>query len=102
MSQCMEALERGNEIRLARAQVKRELRAGEIDLAEAMEAECMASMPLGKLLAQQPQWASKRVRRFLVTLGMAESRQVRELTERQKRIVLEQIDTPPRELRRIF
>ena len=61
------ALERANEVRLARAELKRKVAFGEIDVAEVIlycpwEAQSMA---MGDLLMSQHRWGQTRCRKFL-------------------------------------
>lgn len=84
--QHLRALERANEVRLARADLKRRVSAQEIAAADVIiscpwEAESMA---LSELLMSQRRWGRARCRRLLVSLGMSENKQIGTLTERQR------------------
>ena len=66
--QYMRALERANQVRLARAELKRRVATGEIEVAEVIldcpwEAESMA---VADLLMSQRRWGQTRCRKFLV------------------------------------
>jgi hypothetical protein len=85
--QYLRALERANEVRLARAELKREVAFGRIDVAEVIlycppEAH---SMPVADLLASQHRWGQARCRKLLVRLPMSEQKTVGSMTDRQRR-----------------
>jgi hypothetical protein len=85
----MRALARANEIRLARAQLKRRIADGAISVGEvalACPSEA-ASMTLGELLVSQRGWGVTRTRRFLSDVAMPETKSVGSMTERQRRAV---------------
>ena len=84
--QCLRALEHANHVRLARAELKRRVRAGRLSAAEVI-LTCpwqARTMSLDELLASQRSWGRIRVRRLLLSLPVAESKQVGSLTERQR------------------
>lgn len=100
MSQHMDALAHANEIRLARAVIKAKLRSGEISVLDAFDAPCCARMTVYALLSSQWRWGPARVIKLFsglnregVHIGM--SKQVCELTERQRQ-VLERALSPRR------
>jgi hypothetical protein len=82
----MRALERANRVRLARAELKRQVAEGEVTAAEVVmtcpwEAE---SMSIGDLLMSQHRWGRTRCHRFLSPLRMSETKQIGTLTQRQR------------------
>lgn len=87
--QHMVALANANKVRLARATLKRRVRAGEVDVADLLEpgetipaeAEAMATE---ELLFAQHRWGSTRVRKLLNWLAISGRRPVGELTDRQR------------------
>jgi len=82
----MRALERANEVRLARAELKRRVAMGEIDVAEVI-LECpwqADSMAVADLLMSQRRWGQTRCRKFLAQLPMSENKTVGSMTERQR------------------
>ncbi|MEX0993388.1 MAG: hypothetical protein WDZ37_05260 [Solirubrobacterales bacterium] len=84
--QHMLALQRANRVRLARADLKRKIAAGAIDPAEIV-LTCpweVESMSISELLMSQKRWGRTRCRKFLMTIGLSESKTVRSLTERQR------------------
>lgn len=87
--QRLRALERANEIRLARAALKRSISLGEVSAAEVILdcPEAAASWPIGDLLMSQRRWGSTRCRKFLSRNHIVETKPVGTLTERQRRIL---------------
>jgi hypothetical protein len=82
----MRALERANEVRLARASLKRRVALGELDVAEVIlgcpwEAESMA---VADLLMSQRRWGQTRCRKFLSQIPMSEKKTLGSMTERQR------------------
>jgi hypothetical protein len=87
--QRLRALERANEIRLARAALKRNIGLGEVSAAEVIlecpDAAC--SWPIGDLLMSQRRWGSTRCRKFLSRNHIIETKPVGTLTDRQRRVL---------------
>jgi hypothetical protein len=88
--QCMEALARANQVRLARAALKREISAGHRSITEVIiespwEVE---SMGLGELLCAQRRWGRARSRKLLSSTALSEGKRVGTLTDRQRRILV--------------
>jgi len=85
--QYMRALERANEVRLARAELKRHVAVGEIAVSEVI-LECpweAESMAVGDLLMSQRRWGQTRCRKFLAQVPMSEKKTIGSMTERQRR-----------------
>ena len=85
--QHLQALQRANEIRLARADLKRRIAeggvsAGEIVLACPREVEGMA---IADLLMSQRRWGRTRCRKFLAGIPLAENKSIGSMTDRQRR-----------------
>jgi hypothetical protein len=89
-AQCMEALARANEVRLARAALKREISAGRRSVTEVItESPWQAeSMSLSELLCSQRRWGRARSRKLLASAALGEGKKVGTLTERQRRILV--------------
>jgi hypothetical protein len=84
--QHMKALKQANRVRLARAELKRQVAEGEASVADIVlkcpwEAE---SMEIGDLLMCQHRWGRSRCRRFLTPIPMAETKTIGSMTERQR------------------
>ena len=84
--QHLQALERANRVRLARAELKRQVAAEEVTAADVVlsrpwEAD---SMSISELLMSQRRWGRARCRRMVVSLGLPENKQLGTLTERQR------------------
>ena len=89
-SQCMQALARANQVRLARAALKRDISAGRREVTEVIvespwEAE---SMTLSELLCSQRRWGRARSRKLLASATLSEGKRLGTLTERQRRILV--------------
>src|SRR6202035_4132741 len=85
--QHMRALERANQVRLARADLKRRIASGEIGVAEVI-LDCpweANSMAVADLLMSQRRWGHTRCRKFLAQIPMSEQKTVGSMTERQRR-----------------
>jgi hypothetical protein len=83
----MRALERANQVRLARAELKRKVATDEIDVADVILA-CpweAHSMAVADLLMSQRRWGQTRCRKFLAQIPMSEKKTVGSMTERQRR-----------------
>jgi len=94
-AQCMEALARANEVRLARAALKRDISAGRRSVTEVIqespwEAE---SMSLSELLCSQRRWGRARSRKLLSSAALGEGKKVGSLTERQRRVLSTTLET---------
>jgi len=85
-AQYMDALDRANAVRLARAQVKREVNLGERDITEVIlnpPTGCH-TMPIIDLLMAQRRWGKGRVNKLLSSIPMPEKKPIGSLTERQR------------------
>jgi hypothetical protein len=88
--QCMQALARANQVRLARAALKRDVGAGRRAVTDVItespwEAE---SMSLSELLCSQRRWGRARSRKLLSSAALGEAKKVGTLTQRQRRILV--------------
>ena len=84
--QYVRALERANEVRLARAQLKRGVAFGEIDVAEVI-VDCpweAQSMAVADLLMSQRRWGQSRCSKLLARLPVSEQKTVGSMTDRQR------------------
>jgi len=91
--QRLRALDRANEIRLARAELKRKIAEGEISAAEVIlscPAEA-ARWSIGELLMSQRRWGSTRCQAFLKRNQIGELKRLGDLTERQRRLLAAQL-----------
>lgn len=84
--QHLEALARANQVRLARAGLKRRVADGEISAAEVIlqspwEAE---TMTVSDLLLSQRRWGTTRCRKFLAAIPMSENKTIGTMTDRQR------------------
>ena len=85
--QHMRALERANKVRLARAELKRRVAMGSVEVATVI-LECpweAHSMAVADLLMSQRRWGQTRCRKFLAQVPMSEKKTIGSMTERQRR-----------------
>jgi len=87
--QRLRALERANEIRLARASIKRRIALGEVSAAEVILEcpEAADTWPVGELLMSQRRWGAMRCRKFLARNQITETKSIGSLTDRQRRML---------------
>ncbi len=93
--QHMQALRRANEVRLARAELKRRVGDGTTPVKEVI-LECpweAASMTVTELLLSQRRWGTTRCGKFLAQLGVPESKQIGAMTERQRCVLITAISS---------
>jgi hypothetical protein len=84
--QRLSALERANEVRIARAELRRGIASGDISVPQVLLAcpSHAATMSITDLLTSQRWWGRTRSRRLLVSVGIPETKPVGRLTERQR------------------
>lgn len=95
--QHMRALDRANQVRLARAELKRQIADGTCTVPDVLE-DCpweAASMTIADLLMSQHRWGRTRCRRFLASLPMIETKAVGTMTERQRAQLAAQLTGRP-------
>ena len=95
--QRMRALERANAVRLARAELKRQIADGEVSAAQVLlEVPAHASSwAVGDLLMSQHRWGTSRCRKFLWKHHINETKHIGALTERQRRLLAAQLESCP-------
>jgi hypothetical protein len=83
--QHLRALQRANQIRLARAEIKRRVAFGELNVIDVLLSgvEEIETMEIAELLTSQRRWGHTRARRFLAAIPMTESKAIGSMTERQ-------------------
>jgi hypothetical protein len=85
LPQHLDALQRANEVRLARSALKRRVTSGEVAVREVL-----ADVPP----EAQHRWGRTRSRRLLGELGIGENRLLGALTERQRRALASRMPVP--------
>jgi hypothetical protein len=88
--QHIQALQRANEVRLARAELKRQVAEGVVPVGNVI-AECpweAASMTIAELLVSQRRWGTTRCAKFLTGIGMPETKTIGSMTERQRSVLV--------------
>jgi hypothetical protein len=87
----MRALARANQVRLARAELKRKVALEQLEVAQVI-LECpweAHSMAVADLLISQRRWGRTRCRRFLSQIPMSEKKTVGSMTDRQRHTLAE-------------
>ena len=95
--QHMQALAQANKVRLARAELKRQVADGEISAAHVI-LECpweAASMTVSDLLTSQRRWGSTRCRKLLQSIPMSENKSIGSMTERQREALARLLEGMP-------
>ncbi len=94
--QRLRALERANEIRLARAALKRSIALGQVSAAEVILdcPDAAFSWPVGDLLMSQRRWGTTRCRKFLSRNQIGETKPVGALTDRQRQVLANSLHAP--------
>jgi hypothetical protein len=95
--QRLRALERANEVRLARAELKRRIADGAVSAADVILAppQEARSWAVGDLLLTQRRWGATRCRKFLVRNQVNETKPLEQLTQRQRRLLAGQLGACP-------
>ncbi len=96
--QHMRALEYANRVRLARAALKRSVKAGERDAADVVRS-CpweVETMTVAELLRSQRRWGRTRTHKFLAPLAVSENRQLGRLTSRQRDVLAHRLEEKTR------
>jgi hypothetical protein len=87
--QHMQALARANRVRLARAELKRSIGRGEVEVSDVIR-DCpweTESMTLAELLTSQRRWGRTRARKLLQALALSENKRLGSLTPRQRALL---------------
>jgi hypothetical protein len=95
LPQHLQALERANRVRLARAALKRSIASGEVSITKVIT-ECpwqTESMTLSELLRAQSRWGRTRTRKLLASVGLSENKRLDTLTERQRMLLVSSAPT---------
>jgi hypothetical protein len=92
--QHLQALQRANRVRLARAELKRRIADGEVTAAEVIVTSPWeaSSMAIGDVLMSQRRWGGTRCRKFLAMFRISETKTIGSLTERQRHALAAQLD----------
>jgi hypothetical protein len=101
--QRLRALEHANQVRLARAELKRRISDGEVSAAEVILdcPEAAQRWTVSELLMAQRRWGATRCRKFLERNDISEIKAIGALTDRQRRLLAAQLKvaavagTPP-------
>jgi len=93
--QRLRALERANAVRLARAELKRRIAEGDASVAEIVlePPDEALSWAIGEMLMSQRRWGSTRCRKFLSRYHISETKPVGALTDRQRRLLADELES---------
>jgi hypothetical protein len=93
--QRLRALGRANEVRLARAELKRRIADGGVSAADVILAPPWEALSwsVGDLLMNQRRWGATRCRKFLTRNQIVETKPIGTLTERQRRMLADQLES---------
>ena len=94
--QHMDALRQANQVRHARAELKRRVAEGRVGVAEVV-GTCpreLRTMTVFDLLKSQHRWGRTRSRSFLASTEVPETKQLGALTERQRSAVVAALGSP--------
>jgi hypothetical protein len=85
-AQRLQALERANRVRAARAELKRRIAADELTAAEVILSSRweIENMAIGEVLVSQRHWGVVRSRGFLARLGLGAGKTIGSMTTRQR------------------
>ena len=94
--QCLRALQRANEVRLARAALKHRIADGKISAADVIlrPTSEIEGMTVGDLLLSQRRWGHTRCRTLLGAVPLSESKTVGSMTDRQRRALAAMLGAP--------
>ena len=95
--QHLQALARANRVRLARAELKRQIAEGDLSVADVV-LDCpwqAESMSIADLLTSQHRWGETRCRRLLLSMAMVETKTVGSMTERQRNAIAARLRGEP-------
>lgn len=95
--QHIQALQKANAVRLARAEVKRLVAEGKHTVEQVISpfyenAWAVGTMPVGDLIMAQHRWGRTRTRRFLASLPISEMKTIGALTNRQRGAIRSRLD----------
>ena len=91
--QRLRALEQANQVRLARAELKRKIIDGDVSAAEVILScpDAVHRWTVSELLMAQRRWGVTRCRKFLERNGISEIKSIGSLTERQRQLLATQL-----------
>jgi hypothetical protein len=90
MSQHLQALAVANQVRLKRYELKRQIKADEVSVADLLRAEvpsCLERMPVADIVLAHHRFPSQKFRRIMSAADANEGRFLGELTERQRHLI---------------
>ena len=91
MPQHLDALKHANDVRLARAELKRKLNAGEVDIRDVLSdpPDYLKNMKIYELILSLNRYGRERTLRLLRRAQIAESKTIAFVTPRQRNLLIE-------------
>ena len=95
--QSLMALALANDVRRERAELRRALAQGSVSAAQLLldPPPAARGWPIADLLVSQRRWGQIKCRKFLAKNQIGESKKVGDLTERQRRLLADQLELAP-------
>ncbi len=88
----MQALEESKRVRQAQVALKLDVEQGNITIEQALvDPRVSGGLVLSRLLSWQRQWAGTRVERLCEEVGISTHKLVRDLTDRQRAVIVEEL-----------
>lgn len=96
--QAMDALAKANKVRMDGAQLRRELRSGDLSLEAALRKRAAQPMKVGYVIESLPRWGPRRAhklyRRLEFRLTASRDTRIRDLTKREKELIVQGVKDP--------
>jgi hypothetical protein len=92
VTQHLEALQRANEVRQRNAEIKRQIRDGDLTVAEALYQEDIGSMKVANLIAAKEWFGPTKTRKLLAFIGASRALRVADLTDRQRDLLAQSME----------
>jgi hypothetical protein len=90
-AQSLDALEVANTVRVQAKHLRQEVTTRQTSFADALNDPRAGSMPIGRLLCDVPHWGPSKSHALLNRHHIWPTRRVRDLTDRQKRLLVEAV-----------
>lgn len=92
LEQRQTAIKNATAIRVANAQVKRDLKAGQLSLADALRVETVGSARLWDVLMAVPGWGRAKTARLLAAQQISPAKRVEGLSGRQRAALVDEVE----------
>lgn len=94
LPQHLQALDKANEVRFARARLHEQVRDGETTVKEVLleHPQPTRTLTIGALIRWQNRWGKQRTNRLLARLGLTTTKTIGSMTDRQKWLVIHALE----------